>query len=185
MSDRGSGPAEAAIPLAPKSNARPDPNDPLDKASHLILDMVGQAASIAEANYQKAVEVSRSLSVQLRGAEDGYESLRQPRADTRRGQIVPRDGCIRSRWRLSRNSLPGKMIVLRSLCLHKPISETMGDRPSLALAHRQRSLNHRLTSRIVCPSSSHSFQAFGSKPARGHVMGKTKNGEASNGVNVP
>ena len=75
MSDRGSGPTEAVIPLAPKSNARPDPNDPLDKAGHLILDMVGQAASIAEANYQQAVEVSCNLSVQLRGAEDRIREL--------------------------------------------------------------------------------------------------------------
>jgi hypothetical protein len=75
MSDRGSGPAEAVIPLAPKLNARSDPNDPLDKAGHLILDMVGQAASIAEANYQQAVEVSRNLSAQLRGAEDRIREL--------------------------------------------------------------------------------------------------------------
>jgi hypothetical protein len=75
MSDRGSGPAEAMIPLAPKLNARSDPNDPLDKAGHLILDMVGQAASIAEANYQQAVEVSRNLSAQLRGAEDRIREL--------------------------------------------------------------------------------------------------------------
>ena len=75
MSDRGSGPAEAVIPLAPKLNARSDPNDPLDKAGHLILDMVGQAASIAAANYQQAVEVSRNLSAQLRGAEDRIREL--------------------------------------------------------------------------------------------------------------
>ena len=75
MSDRGSGPAEAVFPLAPKLNARSDPNDPLDKAGHLILDMVGQAASIAEANYQQAVEVSRNLSAQLRGAEDRIREL--------------------------------------------------------------------------------------------------------------
>ena len=73
MSDRGSGQTE--IPLAPKLNARPDPSDPLEKAGLLILDMVGQAASIAEANYQKAVEVSRKLSAQLRGAEDRIREL--------------------------------------------------------------------------------------------------------------
>jgi hypothetical protein len=75
MSDRGSGPTEAVIPLAPKLNARSDPNDPLDKAGHLILDMVGQAASIAEANYQQAAEMSRKLSAQLRGAEDRIREL--------------------------------------------------------------------------------------------------------------
>ena len=75
MSDRGSGPTEAVVPLAPKLNARSDPNDPLEKAGHLILDMVGQAASIAEANYQQAVEMSRKLSAQLRGAEDRIREL--------------------------------------------------------------------------------------------------------------
>ena len=75
MSDRGSGPTEAVVPLAPKLNARSAPSDPLEKAGLLILDMVGQAASIAEANYQQAVEVSRKLSAQLRGAEDRIREL--------------------------------------------------------------------------------------------------------------
>ena len=70
MSDRGSDATEAVVPFAPKLTARSDPNDPLEKAGHLILDMVGRAASIAEANYQQAVEMSRKLSAQLRGAED-------------------------------------------------------------------------------------------------------------------
>ena len=75
MSDRGSGPTQAVVPLAPKLNARSDPSDPLEKAGHLILDMVGQAASIAEANYQQAAEMSRKLSAQLRGAEDRIREL--------------------------------------------------------------------------------------------------------------
>ena len=75
MSDRGSGPTEAVIPLAPKLNARSDPNDPLEKAGHLILDMVRQAAVNAEANYQQAVEMSGKLSAQLRGAEDRIREL--------------------------------------------------------------------------------------------------------------
>jgi hypothetical protein len=56
-------------------NARSDPSDPLEKAGLLILDMVGQAASIAEENYQKAVEVSRKLAAQLGGAEDRIREL--------------------------------------------------------------------------------------------------------------
>ena len=75
MSDRGSDATEAVVPFAPKLTARSDPSDPLEKAGLLILDMVGQAASIAEANYQKAVEVSRKLSAQLRGAEDRIREL--------------------------------------------------------------------------------------------------------------
>jgi hypothetical protein len=75
MSDRGSGPTQAVVPLAPKLNARSDPSDPLEKAGHLILDMVGQAASIAEASYQQAAEMSGKLSAQLRGAEDRIREL--------------------------------------------------------------------------------------------------------------
>jgi hypothetical protein len=75
MSDRGSDATEAVVPFAPKLTARSDPNDPLDKAGHLILDMVGQAANAAEANYQQAVEMSRKLSAQLRGAEDRIREL--------------------------------------------------------------------------------------------------------------
>ena len=70
MSDRGSGTTEAVVPFAPKSNARADPNDPLEKAGHLILDMIRQAAGGAQASYQQAVEASCKLSAQLRGAED-------------------------------------------------------------------------------------------------------------------
>ena len=49
----------------------------------------------------------------------------------------------------------------------------------------QHLLNHLRSSQSVCLPSSHSFQAYGSKPMRGHVMGKTKSGEASNGATYP
>ena len=75
MSDRGSGATEAVVPFAPKSVAKSDPNDPLEKAGHLILDMVRQAAGDAQASYQQAVEMSRKLAAQLRGAEDRLREL--------------------------------------------------------------------------------------------------------------
>jgi exonuclease VII small subunit len=75
MSDRGSGSTVALVPFAPKSNARSDANDPLEKAGHLILDMARQAAGDAQASYQQAVETSRKLSAQLRGAEDRIREL--------------------------------------------------------------------------------------------------------------
>jgi hypothetical protein len=75
MSDRGSGSTEAGIPFAPKLNGRSDPTDPLEKAGLLILDMVGQAASTAEAKSQQAIEVSRKLSAQLQDAEDRIRDL--------------------------------------------------------------------------------------------------------------
>jgi hypothetical protein len=62
------------IPLAPKLNARSAPNDPLEQAGHLILDMVRQAAGNAQASNQQAVESSRKLSAH-RAAEDRIREL--------------------------------------------------------------------------------------------------------------
>jgi septal ring factor EnvC (AmiA/AmiB activator) len=75
MSERGSGATEAVVPFAPKSVARSDPNDPLEKAGHLILDMVRQAAGNAQTSYQQAGETNRKLAAQLRGAEDRMKEL--------------------------------------------------------------------------------------------------------------
>jgi hypothetical protein len=75
MTDRDSGVAQGVVPFAPKSNARSDANDPLEKAGHLILDMVRQAGDNAQASYQEAVETSRKLAAQLRGAEDRIKDL--------------------------------------------------------------------------------------------------------------
>jgi len=108
MSGPGAKDAVIPIPLAPKLNARSAPNDPLEQAGHLILDMVRQAAGNAQASNQQAVESSRKLSAHLRAAEDGYENLRQKSAITRTGRIEPKDGCIMCRSRLRRNSLAEK-----------------------------------------------------------------------------
>ena len=70
-----SGAKEAVIPLAPKLNARSDANDPLERAGHVILDMVRQAADNAQASHQQAVESNHKLSAQLRAAEDRIREL--------------------------------------------------------------------------------------------------------------
>jgi septal ring factor EnvC (AmiA/AmiB activator) len=75
MSDRGAGPTNSVVALGPKANVRPEPGDPLEKAGHLILEIIGKAANAAEANYQQAVETSRKLSTQLRGTEDRIREL--------------------------------------------------------------------------------------------------------------
>ena len=74
MSVRGSGITEL-VPFAPKSDNRAGPNDPLDKAGHLILDLVRQAANDVQASYQESIETSRKLAAQLRGAEDRIREL--------------------------------------------------------------------------------------------------------------
>jgi hypothetical protein len=75
MSGSGAKDAVIPIPLAPKLNARSAPNDPLEQAGHLILDMVRQAADNAQASHQQAVESNHKLSAQLRGAEDRIREL--------------------------------------------------------------------------------------------------------------
>ena len=61
------------------------------------------------------------------------------------------------------------------------VRDMLNTGPGLGLL-RQHLLNHQRTSQILCLPSSHSFQAYASKPMRGHVMGKTKSGEASRGA---
>ena len=75
MSGPGAKDAVIPIPLAPKLNARSAPDDSLERAGHLILDMVQQAAGNAQASYQEAVEAAHKLSAQLRAAEDRIREL--------------------------------------------------------------------------------------------------------------
>ena len=75
MSDRGARATGSVVALEPKANVRPEAGDPLEKAGHLILEMIGKAASAAEVNYQQVVETSCKLSGQLRGAEDRIREL--------------------------------------------------------------------------------------------------------------
>ena len=75
MSSHNAAIADAVVPFAPKLNGKPETGDTLEKAGHLILEMVGKAANAAEASYQQAVETSRKLSGQLRGAEDRIQEL--------------------------------------------------------------------------------------------------------------
>jgi hypothetical protein len=45
MSDRGACATGSVVALEPKANVRPEARDPLEKAGHLILEMIGKAAS--------------------------------------------------------------------------------------------------------------------------------------------
>jgi hypothetical protein len=66
---------DAVVAFAPKVNRKSETGDTLEKAGHLILEMVGEAANAAEVSYQQAVEANRKLSGQLRGAEDRIREL--------------------------------------------------------------------------------------------------------------
>jgi len=65
--------AEAVVPFAPKSNSKSEAE--LDRAGQAILGLLHQAASTAEANNQKAIEMAHKLSAQLRAAEDRIRQL--------------------------------------------------------------------------------------------------------------
>jgi hypothetical protein len=78
---RGAAMAEAVVPFAPKSNSKSEAGDQLDSAGQAILGLLHQAASTAEANNQKAIEMAHKLSAQLRAAED---RIRQLEASVRR-----------------------------------------------------------------------------------------------------
>jgi hypothetical protein len=41
MSDRGARVTGSVVALEPKANVRPEARDPLEKAGHLILEMIG------------------------------------------------------------------------------------------------------------------------------------------------
>lgn len=75
MSDGGAGAAGSVVSLEPKAKVRPEANDPLERAGRLILDMVGKAASTAEVNNQKAIQIAEKLSAQLRAAENRMREL--------------------------------------------------------------------------------------------------------------
>jgi hypothetical protein len=75
MSDGGAGAAGSVVSLEPKAKVRPEANDPLERAGRLILDMVGKAASAAEVNNQKAIQIAEKLSAQLRAAENRMREL--------------------------------------------------------------------------------------------------------------
>jgi ABC-type transporter Mla subunit MlaD len=67
--------AEAVVPFAPKSNARAETGDPLDRAGQTILSALDRAAGAAEAKYRQAVETTHKVSAQLRAAEDQIREL--------------------------------------------------------------------------------------------------------------
>ena len=75
MSNRGAAMAEAIVPFAPKSHARAETGDPLDRAGQTILSALDRAAGAVEAKYLQAVEKTHKVSAQLRAAEDQIREL--------------------------------------------------------------------------------------------------------------
>jgi hypothetical protein len=62
--------SDTVVPFAPAfENAGSDRADQLDRAGHTILQMLHNAANLAEANSQHALDMAQKLSHQLRAAE--------------------------------------------------------------------------------------------------------------------
>jgi hypothetical protein len=67
---------ESVIRFAPAArSAGADEVNQLDKAGEAILELLGKAAGVAEANSQHAVDMARKISHQLRAAEDRISEL--------------------------------------------------------------------------------------------------------------
>jgi hypothetical protein len=75
MSNRSLVAADTVIPLAPKSNVKPEAGDPLDRAAQAILGLVHRTANDAKAKNQQALAVTHQVSAQLRAAEDRIRDL--------------------------------------------------------------------------------------------------------------
>jgi len=61
---------DTVVPFAPAlENAAASSTDQLDRAGQTILNMLHNAANLAEANSQHALDVAQKLSHQLRAAE--------------------------------------------------------------------------------------------------------------------
>lgn len=75
MSNNAASAPKTVVPFGPKSNAKSDADDELDRAGHAILGALHQAAGTAEARYQQATETTHKLSAQLRAAEDRIREL--------------------------------------------------------------------------------------------------------------
>ena len=115
----GSDQTEAVVPFAPKLNPRSDLSDPLEKAGHLIWDMVRQASGNAQASYQQAAEMSCKLSLNCEVLKTESESLRQNSATTRKGRIEPSDGCVQPRQGGHHAPFPKARMTITG-CMRKP-----------------------------------------------------------------
>ena len=75
MSNNGAGAPKTVVASGPKSNAKSEAGDELERAGHAILDVLHQAVATTEAKYQQALETTHKLSAQLRSAEERLKEL--------------------------------------------------------------------------------------------------------------
>ena len=105
-------------------DAKAETGDQLDRAGQAILSALDRAAGTAEAKYRQAVETTHKVSAQLRAAEDQIRELEGKARYQENRPTVPKNGCIKSRWRSSRNSLEGPMSDPHRLCSQSLITSS-------------------------------------------------------------
>ena len=77
-----------------RDGAVPEASDQLDKAGQTILQLVAQAAGIADENSRHALDMAQKLSDQLRAAEDRVAELEAELPPVGKDAIVPNNGSI-------------------------------------------------------------------------------------------
>jgi hypothetical protein len=70
MSDRGPDQPKTNIPFAPKPKIGREGNPVADDTGHAIIALLKKAADMAKEDYARAMDVTKSLSFQLRAAEE-------------------------------------------------------------------------------------------------------------------
>ena len=66
---------ETVVPFAPEKNSHSRDADQLDRAGQTILQLLNEAAGVAEENSRHAIETAQRLSHQLRAAENRIDEL--------------------------------------------------------------------------------------------------------------
>jgi hypothetical protein len=74
MSERVPQPVKKIIPFAPTPKPREE-GDPIDRSGQAIIALLQQAADTANLNCDRALELARTLSMQLHVAEDRIKDL--------------------------------------------------------------------------------------------------------------
>jgi hypothetical protein len=88
---------DTVVPFAPAfENAAADSTDQLDGAGQTILNMLQNAANLAEANSQHALDMAQRLSHQLRAAEARIAELEAEGQRTRTGPNARNNGWTES-----------------------------------------------------------------------------------------
>ena len=112
----------------------------------------------------------------------GYASLRHKFGTTKTERIGPRSGCIKSRWRLSRNSLASMIPMSRGHLLHKQFLARSDKPPSLPNFTKLRRRVIVSGRRLACAIAFGWVCGMGCFHAKGDCVSRSRGGMAEAGV---